>query len=469
MHTFFEKTRVGRGFARGWATARQMQAARDERGFMLIEVMISAMLVALIAVGTFSAFDVSGRVQSDERDRAQAVTLAQQDEERLRGLTSAELSSLNEESTTTLQKVKYTIVSKATFVSDTSGSESCGGGSEESADYFKTTSEVKWPAIGKRPPIVQTGLVAPPAGGELEVLISDGRGGFTSGMNVTGTGPAGFSGITSSSGCLIFGPLEEGTYNVNASQTGFVGLNGETEVPTASRPESVTGQTTTTDSLVFNKAGKIEAKPETAPSSLGGAQTLNVVAGQTGLTNGTGFRTLLTTVAGYTTTTPIASPQTFFPFPSGYTIYAGTCLANAPSAFGASNRSTPILEPGGTVSEKVIEPGMIVLLYEGTSSVKKSLISKPEIWIKDTDTGSGCNTTSYKVNTLTTPTTTTGDLEKPGLPYGNYTICANFQKSSKPFHATTTTTIENKNITAGTKVELYEGGSSPEVTSNSCP
>jgi Tfp pilus assembly protein PilV len=466
MRTFFEKTGVGRGFARGWATASRSQRASDERGFLLIEVMISALLVALIAVGTFSAFDVSGRVQSDERDRAQAVTLAQQDEERLRGLTSAELSSLNEENTVTLQKVKYKVISSATFVSDTSGAESCSG-SGNSADYFKTTSEVTWATVGKRPPIVQTGLVAPPAGGELEVLVSDGRGGFTSGMNVTGTGPAGFSGITSANGCLIFGPLEEGTYNVNASQTGYVGPEGETEVPTASRPESVTGQTTATDSLVFNKAGKIEAKPETAPSSLGGAETLNIVAGQTGLS--TGFRNLLTSVSGYTTTTPIASPQTFFPFPSGYTIYAGTCLANAPSNFGGTLLSTPTLEPGGTVSEKVIEPGMIVLLYEGTSATKKSLISKPEIWIKDTDTGSGCNTTSYKVNTVTTPNVTTGDLEKPGLPYGKYTICANFLKGSSKFHATTTTPIENKNITAGTKVELYEGGSSPEVTSGTCP
>jgi Tfp pilus assembly protein PilV len=464
MRIFLEKTGVGRGFARGWAAARQSRTVSDERGFLLIEVMISAMLVALIAVGSFSAFDVSGRVQSDERDRAQAVTLAQQDEERLRGLTSAELSSLNEENPVTIQKVKYTIVSKATFVSDTTGAESCS--EEEGADYFKTTSEVRWATIGKRPPIVQTGLVAPPAGGELEVVANDGRGGFTSGMNITGTGPAGFSGTTPASGCLIFGPLEEGTYTVNASQTGYVGIDGETEVPVANRARSVTGQTTATDPLVFNKAGKIEAKPETAPSTLGGAQTINVVVGQTGMSTN---RTLLASTSGYTTATTITSPQTFFPFPTGYTIYAGTCAANLPSASGGTNLSTPTLEPGGTVSQKVIEPGMIVLLYkgkEGNATAKEGLISKPEILIKDTD--SGCDNTSYKVNTVTAPNTTTGDLEKPGLPYGKYTVCANFLKGSTKTHASAT--VENKNISIGTTVNLYEGGSSPEVTSGSnCP
>jgi len=44
---------------------------------MLIEVMVSAMLVALIVVATLNGFDVTNRLTADERSHAQADALAQ--------------------------------------------------------------------------------------------------------------------------------------------------------------------------------------------------------------------------------------------------------------------------------------------------------------------------------------------------------------------------------------------------------
>src|SRR6185312_112349 len=313
MRTFFQ-TRSGwryRGgtVARALATRLRTVDARGEDGMMLLEVLISALLVALVSVGTFNAFDASNRVQRDERVRAQATTLAQQDEERLRSLGSAALASLTEEKVVTFQKTSYTIVSKSEFVSDTSGEGSCSS-SKANADYFQTTSEVSWTGIGKRPKVVQTGLVEPPAGGELVVQVEDGRGGRTAGMNIVGTGPAALSGTTGSNGCIVFGPLEEGTYNVDATQSGYVNPDGESEVPVAKRPISLTGQTTASDPLEFNKAGKINATLATAPSSLGGPQTLNVVAKQSGMTAPRDF--LSSESSGYTSGTGevIQSTQT---------------------------------------------------------------------------------------------------------------------------------------------------------------
>src|ERR1700680_2101375 len=46
-------------------------SARSQSGMTLIEVIASALLVALIAIGTFVGFDSSGRASADQRSHAQ--------------------------------------------------------------------------------------------------------------------------------------------------------------------------------------------------------------------------------------------------------------------------------------------------------------------------------------------------------------------------------------------------------------
>jgi hypothetical protein len=293
-------------------------------------------------------------------------------------------------------------------------------------------------------------------------------------MSITGTGPAALSGTTAANGCVVFGPLEEGTYVVNAKQTGYVNPDGETEVPNTKRSITVTGQTTVSDPLEFNKAGWIEAKVATAPSSLGGAQTLNVIAEQTGLS--AKYRELLASESGgYTSGTSelFESAHTFFPFASAYNVYAGSCLANNPTTFGGTVQPAQV-EPGAAAKVTVTEPGMIVLFYNGASTASKGtlLTSGFKLYVKDTDTGEGnCNNTTYETKLASSIGTTKGSLERPGLPYGKYTVCALFTKSGTGTkYRALKEGVENKNTTTGTTVELFEKGSSPEVTTgSSCP
>jgi hypothetical protein len=425
------------------------------------------MLVALIVVGTFTAFDAGGRITADQRAKAQATALAQQDEERLRGLGTSALSSLNETREVTVQNTKYKITSNSQFVSDTAGTPSCST-SGASADYYETTSEVSWSFIGKHPKIVETGLVAPPAGGELSVLVEDGRGGKTSGMTVTGSGPASFSDTTEANGCLIFGPLEEGTYKVTTSQTGYVGRNGETEPSESERSVSVTGQTTTTKTFVFNKAGSVKAALETRPAGLGGAQTLNAMLTQTGLA--VGYRQMLLEPENAYSKSTISSLATIFPFPSTYGIYAGTCTANEPQKWGGAEPTKVLVEPGSSLvapEKALIEPALIVLFYKGKVNTEP-LIEKPQIYVKDTDSGTECNNTTYQVATYEKPEKVKGDLEQPGLPYGEYTVCALFTNSKGEKKYVLKEKVKNSNTEKGEKVELFEG--SAEVKSGTkCP
>ncbi len=74
----------------------------SEGGFMLLEVIVSALLVALIAVGTYSGLVSADRAGTGERASAQATVIAQQDEERLRGLSVSPARA-------TRQRVTYTV------------------------------------------------------------------------------------------------------------------------------------------------------------------------------------------------------------------------------------------------------------------------------------------------------------------------------------------------------------------------
>ena len=117
---------------------------RDHR-----ECSSAPILLALIVIGTFTAFDSSNRFTANEQDRSQASSLAQQDQDRLRGLQVSQLSTLNATRTVTLNGTTFTVTSTGQFQSDATGTSSCGGSG--TADYIKTTSTVTWPAMGDHP------------------------------------------------------------------------------------------------------------------------------------------------------------------------------------------------------------------------------------------------------------------------------------------------------------------------------
>ena len=67
--------------------------AAGESGDTMIEVIVAALLVALIAAGVLTGFGQVGSLSAQQRQRAQATALAQQDQARLRGLAITQLSS----------------------------------------------------------------------------------------------------------------------------------------------------------------------------------------------------------------------------------------------------------------------------------------------------------------------------------------------------------------------------------------
>lgn len=434
--------------------ARGIPPLGSESGFLLIEVMISALLVALIVVATLTGFDVTNRATADERSHAQATVLAQQDEDRLRGLQISALSGLSETRKVTYNGTVYEIKSTAKFISDATGTESCTAAAA-SADYIQTTSSVTWPALKTRPPVVETGLIAPHLGGSLLVKVIDTNGKGVLGMTVKATGPSPSvsteTGTTNTNGCVIFGSVEPGEYKVTTFQTGYVEKDGNEEPPVSERVATVTNGSTTLKEFQFDRAGELAVSFEN-PSTKVAVSGDAFLAFNTNMTLPS-YKTFPNPPKLGTLETTIISPKKLFPFTGAYTVYAGSCPADEPEANNKAIKNPSVILPSGGRGEVTVPmPPIKVLVMSGTEKVA----GKEGVAIKATGTliDTGCEKEKVEPFTRTIETNSEGKLPNPGMPYGTYSLCvtAVIGKNRK-----FTTAVKNNEAAGVTVPTIYLG------------
>jgi type II secretory pathway pseudopilin PulG len=388
----------------------------SEGGFMLIEVLISAMLVVLIGVGVFTGLAGANHATVNERRNAQATVVAQQDEERLRGLPVEELTQIG--STThnvaengmcvegstgawkywngaatiscealtapfkgaTYTGAVFTVKSSAEFVTASKEALTCET-EKGTTDYIETTSSVTWPSIGTHAPINQSSLVAVPKSGTLIVKVTNRNNEAVPGATVEAYDPATATTPTATettpaSGCVVFGDLAEGTAKAVASKEEWIAKNGKT------KPESPSVTITTTKpaeaSLVLQEPGEIEAK--FVNSSNQPVESSTFVAHQNEMgsppfsVGGEAGKVATSALLGKLF--PFVTPG--HPFTnSPYIIYAGDCEANKPAAMGinGAKEESVQVEPGSIPTTIPAQPTVEVApvnvtVYEGESAAK---------------------------------------------------------------------------------------------------
>jgi Tfp pilus assembly protein PilV len=416
MRTFSARLRVlGRS-----SIGSPARSLTSEAGDTLIEVLISALLVGLIVVGTFSGLNSTNRATSIDRARSQADALAEHAEEQLRSEPIKRLVELTEshplEETVTQNGAEYKIVSTAQYISDATATTSCTSSSAK-ADYIQTTSKVTTPLIGAGKSVEENGIISPPAGSALIVQVTE-SGAPLQGAEVVATGPSPASTAyeleTSANGCAILA-VPPGEYNINASKSGYVDPNGfphthEDEGGSVTRSVYIPAETTSKVGYNLGRAGTLAVSFSEAGTATQGD---SFVAFNTGQTKFRPFGT-----AGSYGATVTSSP-TIFPFKSKYTIYAGTCEADLPSA-----NSVPLVAaeeqevaPGSTTATTVrLGPVNIKVMGGHNSSSPGKVISGAAGYTND----SGC---SVKRTFTTTSTNPLGAMPHPGLPFGKYTMC----------------------------------------------
>ncbi|HET6448502.1 MAG TPA: carboxypeptidase regulatory-like domain-containing protein [Conexibacter sp.] len=400
----------------------------DERGFGLIEVLVSALLMVLVASGVYLGLDGASATSGVNKRRSVSSELAQQDQDRMRSMTVNDLSNYRDTRTVTVASIDYTIDSHASWVTDSTGSASCTSGAT-GANYLNIVSTVRWPTMGV-PPVTVESVVAPPVGsfstdqGSLAVQVRDRNGTGVAGVDVTLTGARNYTDVTNTDGCVLWGYLPVGNYTVDVAKAGFVDPQG---VLQPSKPIGVVGASTNTLAFDYDLGGRIQANYETWSGSA-------VIPA-----NGTEF----TAVSSYLTV-PLApfgdgaphasfTSSLVFPFTSPYGVYAGNCAGADPLANGQSATLAQV-DPGATAVVGVREPPINLRVVDGGVPVANATVKLAGL-------GSGCGALPGR------STGATGYLLDPAYPYGRYSVCAQAGGRAQTTTMTGLATLDNTSPT----------------------
>jgi type II secretory pathway pseudopilin PulG len=423
-----------------------------EGGFILIEVLVSALVVLIVAAGVIRLMTATTHAAADQRATQAAYSVAQEDQARLRSMRLASLNRLAEKTEVPIDGVKYTVESTGKFINNSTGNESSCSAEGSATDYVRIRSSVTWP--GSRNPVVMNSIVAPSNGsldpnhGTLLINVTNGQLKPLAGLGISATGAGTFSGTTDENGCANFSDLAAGNYTMTTSATGFVNPDGQFSPWTTT--VGVVAGTSTPVSLMYDLPGSVIAKFKYRVGSTGTflpATSDSIVAYNAQMTKGA---ETFGTPGGTRTESVKGTP--LFPFKEADTIYAGSCESNLPEK--AEARAAMIVPASGTVETPQIQlPALNLTVKKGGSVVSGARV---------TLTDESCKVGSTNVKRVFT-TNSSGNLTEPGVPWGTYKVCATsggrFKSEEK---------ISVKNLTSGTSLTL-EIPTSGSGTSGECP
>jgi Tfp pilus assembly protein PilV len=412
----------------------------SEAGFMIIEVLASAVIMLIVSAGIFGLLQATAHSSSEDRHRSEGYSVSQEDQARLRSMRLSALNALDETRAVPLNGTKFTVHSTGTFVNDLTGTTSCSA-PETTADYVRITSEVTWPRMQGAEPATIESIVSPskslsldPKNGTLSITARNAQGAPLPGVKLVGSGPAPFNSETNELGCALFN-LPAGTYTMIPSGINLIDKDG---LPPAAMPVSVTTGVSTPYTVEYDHPGTIPVSFETLlEGKLVPAKADSVFVYQTGMSTARIFSTTGLVREPTVNATPL------YPFPSPYAIYAGSCAVNNPNTEGkgAAGVANVTVLPGETKlvgSAKVQIPALNLTVTNGATPIKGAKITITDRNCLD---GSGKKikrtyTTNGKGNQTANPPAP-GEPAEPGLPWGVYEICASTEVAKGSFHRKT--------------------------------
>jgi Tfp pilus assembly protein PilV len=458
--------------------ARGRSTRPAEEGFVLIEVLISAVIVLGVSGAVFGLLTATAHSSAEERHRSEAYAVAQEDQARLRSLRVPTLDRLSQTKTVTLNGTPFTVESSGVFVNDKTGTASCGQ-ETSSADYVKITSTVAWPSTGVHAPVTIQSIVTPPNGaldpthGTLTIFAEGANGAPMPGIGLSGTGAGTFSGSTDAEGCAMFPDQASGNYTLTPSASGLVEKDGNVPGP---QTVGVIAGSTSTLTLRYDRPGSIPIKFTTLVGGKLVASTADsAVVFNSEMSSAKTFYPAGGSAGGPRLASITATP--LFPFTSPDTAYAGACASNNPNPKGetsppaAAAMASVIVPAGGTASPgaEIQLPALNLSVWSGPSSSSPgSKLANAHVTVSDET----C-VVSGKAVKRTFTTTSTGLLANPasptvpdpGLPWGTYEVCADNGSRHQ-----TVTKVAVQSPTVPTVLNLYTGEGTGAVSqTGKCP
>jgi type II secretory pathway pseudopilin PulG len=470
--------------------------ARDDDGLTLIEVVITTLFVALIAIATLTGFQDIDRTSVDERFHDEAAQLAAQSQEQLRTDPASILDELEGSEnhshayTTAIDNNTYTITQEANYVNESRPGSDClataagESSSKNDGDYLRVTSRVTWPQISQtgrvREPVSESSIITPPDGSALEVDATTGESpeqalsGVTPVVEYTGakaTKPTKIEGTTGTAGCVVFGGIPATSAKVEVEELpGYVTTSGALKVPP--KEATIAPNITTHDPVVLNRGGAITAKftyggkevegstfvaafeevTNAATEFTVGAPTVGTTPGFVYESGGEHKYKTVTKEPYYskTATTPEGTGYAtgdLFPFPylsttkREWLVFAGDCKENNAHTIDSSvEDGKAIVTAGQTTEVSVPTTDLIVDVYTGTTG--KTVESKePLVKITNTECAKASTPNNASAANLEheQKLTKAGNLKYPYQPFGTEKLCIVGEATTK--------TVSGKSVT----------------------
>jgi len=411
--------------------------AAAERGSLLIETMVGAMIMLIVGFGVLQMLDHGTALGGEQKRQAVAGNVAQSEQEQVRALPLAEQSNLRRSTPYPVGAITYTAVSRADWVNDTTGDAGCTTPGS-AADYLKVTTVVTWPRMGRRKPIELESIITPGVRGfganqgSLAVQVTDRNATGVSGLQLNLSGSATLSDTTNATGCVLWGYLTAGSgYAVGFSRPpDWVTPDGSQAV---SKPVSVVGDQTSNVALLYDRGGAIETAFTTKRTSGGAAIPTSPGFAHVTHSGGGGVSRPFA-VSGSQLTTGL-----LFPFTTPYAIHADTCTsAEVPNPPPAPSPQFPVA------------PTPVSATVDPAATTTSAAMRLPAINLKVTAATVAVNGAAIRVTTpcgtvIRRTTTSTGQIDDPGFPYAaSLAICvSNGVRQREVFQPNT-----NFNVTA---------------------
>jgi hypothetical protein len=311
--------------------------------------------------------------------------------------------------------VKYTVTSTVAWATDSGVETSCTTPTTAgSSQYLRIRSTVTWPAMGTAKPVVADSIMAPRGReanrttGSLMVKVNDRDAHPVGGAVVVVSGQ---SLTTNSNGCVFFPAVPAGQWPVTITKGSFMDSDGHSP---GSAQASIVVNDVSTLSVSFDNPASFN--PVTFVDETGAQVTPQTPS----LTLTNASKTIA--FPGKSVSDPV------FPFASGWSVYAGSCVGNSPATYASSPwtslpGSTSIPAPGATVSGKAY---MRVLNLKLGDTLYSGGGMRVEYFIKPLTGDSTYNYMSTDCPSVTGYITITDNQPQNvsiPVPYGLYTIC----------------------------------------------
>jgi type II secretory pathway pseudopilin PulG len=430
-----------------------MHDSRSESGFALIEVIVSAAVLAIVALAVLSGLDAANGASAREKARAVGASLAEQDQERLRTLSIDTIGNPPQQPDVTVDGATYKIRSQSDWITDdVNGTPACGTGSDQ-VQYVHITTTVTSSIIGTRvKPITIDSLVAPTTKwaeghGALGVKVVDrsaSKGVPNIAVSAASTAYTPTAQTTDANGCVVFDSVPIGTYTITLNTPGYIDRDGNQLTQTTMvvvrkkvgfATMSYDKSTSATVAVTTHIPDQVYAAARVKPSK---ASTVSAVNGAS---------------VGFVKTWTPSTPQTpitaggMFPFAENfYSFFTGACKYAAPDTYhtdyfsqtnaAATLRSDPA---NGAQAVAVRQPPFNIRILRGRNSTfTDGTIAVYATLKRPTGSTDACPEPVYKLTTTAWPTSTSGwgtepeagghwvsqgtDFD-PGMPFGVYSIC----------------------------------------------